>query len=134
MAQVYLLEELYLFLSAMMLLGDQYGAQLPILLSLRYAFRRVAWVRHLFFWGGFSLGIISLFVPYAPGPRLLGDLVVTLTLFPLCAWYAFLTRSQNHGEGGGALANHIEKHKKGWGIAVLGVALIHFLFPMLVLL
>ena len=137
MSQVYFLELVYLVIGSMMLLSDSHGIRFPILLSLRYAFRSIGWVRHLLIEGGFVLGVLSLCFPYEPGPAILGDLVVFLVIFPLAIWYVALARIQAHGKAGTMveeLYRIIEDHKQGFGKAVFCIAFIHFLFPMIVLL
>ena len=137
MSQVYFLELVYLTIGSMMLLSDTHGVKFPILLSLRYAFRSVSWVRHLLVEGGFILGILSIFFPYEPGPPLLGDFLVTVTIFPLVVWYIAIARRQAHGRVSGMVddaASVIERNKHGLGKAVFLIAVIHFLFPMIVLL
>lgn len=139
MSQVYFLELVYLTLSGMLLLSDSHGVKFPILLSLRYAFRQMRWYRVLMTAGGFVLGLLSMFVPYEPGPALLGDFVVTLTIFPLVVWFFSWSRQLAQRPKKGATvvdeaALVIEQNKRLCGKIVFVVAVVHFFVPMIVLL
>lgn len=137
MSQVYVLELAYLVCGGMLLLSDSHGIRYPLLLSLRYAFRTQRRVRLLLIWGGVALALLSVFVPYDPGPVLLGDLSVTATIIPLVVWYIALARKVGSGKRCPAVvedvAGYVERHKMRAGKLVLLVACVHFLVPMVVL-
>ncbi|MFA7168117.1 MAG: hypothetical protein WC096_04385 [Sphaerochaetaceae bacterium] len=138
MSQVYLLEIVYLVFGSLLLLSDSHGVKYPLLLTMRYGFRNKRWLRILLVCMGWALTILSMFVPYDPGPMFLGDLIVTVTIFNLTLWYIAMSRHPAGDDEGKTIldeaATYIERNKEILGFLVAIIACIHFLVPMLVLL
>jgi len=138
MSQMYFLEIVYLIFGSLLLLSDTHGVKYPLLLSLRYGFRNKKWLRVLLVAMGCILTILSIFVPYEPGPVFLGDLVVTITMFVLTLWYIAATRHPVGADEEKTVLDeaktYIERNKEIFGFFVAIVALVHFLVPMSVLL
>lgn len=123
MIQVYLLSVVYMILSALMMLLDSYRLKLSFLLPLRHLLITERKLRAAFFVSGLLLCILQLLFPISPGPRLLGDLAPAITALLLAFYYL--------GFDGGEVRNgKIYDSGRTNGMLLLGFTLIHFLFPM----
>lgn len=141
MIQIYILSITYLLIGAMILLSDTYGGRFSLLLSVRYLFRTKRSFQTAMILAGFFLAILLGMFPVPPGPRLLGDLFPLVNTLLLMFWYLFQTvRSspleQDKQEKSvlGATGRYVEKNKRNFGFLTLAVAVLHFLFPVSVLL
>jgi hypothetical protein len=135
MTQLFFLEIVYLLLGSFLLLSDSYGVRYPVLLSLRHLFRMNPRFRFFLILIGCVLMTLSVFLPYDPGPPLLGDLLVTLNLLFLVVWFLVKAKKVKGEETVFVEASqYVEKNMQVFGFLTMGVAVIHFLVPMSVLL
>mgnify|MGYP007111632495 CR=1 FL=1 len=135
MTQLFFLEIVYLLLGSFLLLSDSYGVRYPVLLSLRHQFRMNPRFRFFLILIGCVLMTLSVFLPYDPGPPLLGDLLVTLNLLFLVVWFLVKAKKVKGEETVFVEASqYVEKNMQVFGFLTMGVAVIHFLVPMSVLL
>lgn len=135
MTQLFFLEIVYLLLGSFLLLSDSYGVRYPVLLSLRHLFRMNPRFRFFLILIGCVLMTLSIFLPYDPGPPLLGDLLVTLNLLFLVVWFLVKAKKVKGEETVFVEASqYVEKNMQVFGFLTMGVAVIHFLVPMSVLL
>ena len=140
MIQVYLLCIAYLLLGSAFLLSDTYGLTFPLLLSLRYAFRTNASLRRILIIGGLLITLSLAFFPMDPGPWLLGDLVPMLNVFSLTLWFLYQAlrgigmKQEEQQTVLDATGLYMERNKRNVGFLTMGIAIIHFIAPQLVLL
>jgi hypothetical protein len=136
--QTYLLSILYLLLGSSYLLADSYGVRFPFLLSIRHAIRTKRSFALALVIAGAALTAALIFVPMDPGPWLLGDLLPLSNTASLTIYYLY-----HLIKGGGdetretvvrATGQYVEQNKRHVGYLTLGVALLHFLLPHLVIL
>lgn len=136
--QAYLLSILYLLLGASYLLADSYGVRFPFLLSIRHAIRTKRSLTLSLVFAGIGLSAALIFMPMDPGPWLLGDLLPLCNTASLAVYYLY-----HMIKGGGdetretvvrATGQYVEQNKRNVGYLTLGVALLHFLLPHLVIL
>jgi hypothetical protein len=138
--QFYLLAIAYLLVGSAFLLSDSFGIRFPLLLSLRFKFRNSKRLRRLLVLGGIVLAAGVGFVPFWPGPVLLGDLVPMANILALCIWYGFCayrTESLPTDDPGSVLeatGKYVERNKRFFGYLTAVVACLHFLVPGSVLL
>lgn len=124
--QIYFLSEIYLLVSAMILLADRYGFKLIILLNVRSFYMAGRRRRILFPAFGLFLTAGLLIFPVMPGPAVIGDIIPAVTVL-LCVFnfFLFLADGQNQAFSG--------KKDRVLGWIALAVAALHFLFPGIVL-
>ncbi len=140
MMQGYLLSILYLSIGAAYLLADEYGARMPVLLSLRYHFRTQRWVRLALIISGTLLTLLLVFFPIAPGPVLLGDLLPCLNILFLTLYYLHQSlsgkgdRAEQPDSVIQATGEYVESNRRYVGYVTVVVALLHFLLPQLIIL
>ncbi len=148
MFQAYFLTIGYLLLNAGLLLGDEYGGQFLLLLRLRNTVRASIPLHIVFIVLGVLLAIWKIILPIPPGPTLLGDLIPVCCLLVVVIYHVTqlhnFTKSKKRNDMQDATVNdsivftqtrsYIEIHKQNLGYLILGVALLHFLFPSAVLL
>lgn len=145
--QSYLVAVVYLIIGSGLLLVDYYGGKLLIFLRLRNALRENGKVQLLFALSGVVAALLKLAFPVSPGPPLLGDLIPAILILVLVIYslHLYVESRRNRGRGqelNGRLEQElvektgqlIETHKRNFGFFVLTCALLHFLFPQLVLL
>ena len=126
MIQVYLLSTLYMLLSSLLMLFDSYRLKLSFLLPLRHLLITEKKVRSAFFVVGLILSLLTFIFPVSPGPAFLGDLIPGFILLLLSFYYLkFKGESVKNGK--------IYDSSKSNGLLLLLFTLIHFLFPMGVL-
>ena len=147
MYQAYLLTISYLLINAGLLLGDEYGGQFLILLRLRNTVKSSLPVHIVLIVFGFLLAVWKIIFPISPGPVLLGDLFCAFCLLVMAVYHMTqlkVFRKTKKGNSPSSEATdspifqktgtYIEKHKRNLGYLLLGVSVLHFLFPSAVLL
>lgn len=127
MAQIYLLSVLFLFVSAGLLLVDKYGNILLVLINLKNAFQAHKWLRIGFLIAGCILALGLTFFPMEPGPAMLGDLLPAANIVILVLYFL-----RQLGKDGTEV-QYNDSRKIALGFITLGIAVIHFLFPGIVL-
>ncbi|MCR4676744.1 MAG: hypothetical protein K5634_05905 [Sphaerochaetaceae bacterium] len=128
MAQFYLFCELYLLLWSAVLLSYRYGSSFIILINIRSLFEQSRRNRKISIIAGVIIALGLCFLPIDPGPAFLGDLIPTLTIVALLIWQVFKPVDQIDGystDKNGCVTG-------GWFCLI--VAVIHLLFPSIVLL
>ena len=126
MVHIYFLSEIYLIFSAAVLLADRYGMHLIFLLNARSFYLTGRKKRIVFPLIGLLLMVGLLFFPIEPGPIIIGDLMPAMMILVL-VFNFFLSLS------GGESENFSGKKDYILGILALAVALLHFLFPSIVI-
>ncbi len=126
MIQLYVLTLIYLFFSASMSLYDSYRRLFSFTFSFRHRVYESRKVRYLMVLSGVLLSILNFLLPQSPGPIFLGNLVPALACLYVAYYYIRV------GKGGSADA--ILNPSPVKGIVLMVIALLHFLFPFLVLL
>ena len=125
MLQTYLLCQVYLLISAGLLLSDLTWSKLLFLVSLRSrvdADRKTQLVLKL---AGFVTCLLLLAFPANPGPRGLGDALPALCCLMLSVLYVSMYRKDGNG---------VDKKKQhAAGRTALAVFAVHMLLPFLVL-
>lgn len=127
MAQIYLLSVLFLFISAGLLLVDKYGNILLVLINLKTFFVDHKWFRIGYLIAGCVLALGLSFFPMDPGPAMLGDIIPAANIVILVLYFVRqMGKEENE-------VRYNDNTKIALGFATLGVAIIHFLFPGIVL-
>ena len=127
MIQFYLLSVVYLVLSAGLLLVDRFGASLLLLINLKtfYTSRKaipIVWISV-----GLAIAAAIVFFPISPGPIVLGDMLpaASIVLVDL-----YLMSRVGKPE---SVEDYNNGKRNALGFFALGVALIHFLVPWIVI-
>ncbi len=128
MAQVYFLSILYLFFSSCLLLVDKYGSTFLFLINLKSFYNSKKTYPVIFMITGLVISICLLLFPMDPGPVILGDFLPAITIL-IVVFYFF---HQSHKNEPDIIVVNNEK-RNALGFIALGVAIIHFLFPFLVI-
>jgi len=127
MFQIFVLTELYLFLSACYLLSDRQGVRILLLINLKTAIdggkKGKLWILIT----GIVLVIGMCLLPMDPGPMFLGDFLPVFNIVVLLFYYVKRFSSPE-------TRKLVNKKRDALGYATLAVALIHFLFPTAVIL
>ncbi len=148
MFQAYLLTISYLLMNAGILLGDEYGGQYLLLLRLRNTIRNSIPIHIVLIIVGLLLAAWNIAFPIPPGPVLLGDFFPIICLLILVVYHikqlGSLHKTRKNNINLSVALNetamfdktgtYIEKHKRNLGYFMLGVSIVHFLFPSAVLL
>ena len=126
MIQFYLLSVLYLVLASGLLLVDKYGSRLFFLINLKtfYNSKKSTQIICLIVGALILLGVI--FFPVNPGPMVLGDLLPAVNLAIVLLY--FLRKV-----GKTDIVDYNNEKRNALGFITLGVALIHLLFPGIVI-
>ena len=126
MIQFYLLSVLYLVLASGLLLVDKYGSRLFFLINLKtfYNSKKITQIICLSVGALILLGVV--FFPVNPGPMVLGDLLPAINLAIVLLY--FLKRV-----GKADIVDYNNEKRNALGFITLGVALIHLLFPSIVI-
>jgi len=126
MVQFYLLSVLYLVLASGLLLVDKYGTSFFFLINLKtfYNSKKLTQIICLSVGAVILLGII--FFPVEPGPMVLGDILPAATLAIVLLY--FLRKV-----GKTDIVDFNNEKRNALGFITLGVALVHFLFPNIVI-
>ena len=122
MAQLYLLTELFLLISAAVILADTYGASLPVLFNIKSQFLSRRVYRILGIFTGLALAVGLCIFPMGAGPVVIGD--------PLPVVVLILIETRlvvPHGKKTILPGNWL-------GFLSLGTAVVHFIMPKIVIL
>ena len=124
--QFYLLSVLYLVLASGLLLVDKYGTSFFFLINLKtfYNSKKLTQIICLSVGAVILVGVIVF--PVAPGPMVLGDLLPAVNLAIVILY--FLRKI-----GKTDIVDFNNEKRNALGFITLGVALIHFLFPTIVI-
>ena len=127
MVQFYLLSVLFLILSAGLLLVDKYGTTFLFLINLKtfYTSRKIVRVVYLIL--GLLIAVAIVVFPISPGPVILGDVLPAANIVIVLLYFL---KNMNKVEG---VLEYNNGKRNALGFVTLGVALIHFLFPGIVI-
>lgn len=126
MFQVFILSEIYMLVSAAILLADRYGVHMILLINIRSFYLDGRKRQILFPVAGLLLTAGLLFFPVSPGPMILGDLLPAVTVLILVFNFTVVLASGDRVTSA-ALKNRL------LGTFALITACLHFLFPSIVL-
>ena len=126
MIQFYLLSVLYLVLASGLLLVDKYGTSVFFLINIKnfYNAKKSTQIICLVVGAVIMLGII--FFPVNPGPMVLGDLLPAVNLAIVLFYFV-------RKVGKTDIVDFNNEKRNALGFITLGVALIHLLFPSIVI-
>ena len=126
MIQFYLLSVLYLVLASGLLLVDKYGSTVFFLINLKtfYNSKKLIQIICLSVGAVILLGVI--FFPVNPGPMVLGDLLPAINLALVLFYFV-------RKVGKTDIVDYNNEKRNALGFITLGVALIHLLFPSIVI-
>ncbi|MBR4427307.1 MAG: hypothetical protein IKS77_06350 [Spirochaetales bacterium] len=126
MIQFYLLSVLYLVLASGLLLVDKYGSTVFFLINLKtfYNSKKLIQIICLSVGAVILLGVI--FFPVNPGPMVLGDLLPAINLAVVLFYFV-------RKVGKTDIVDYNNEKRNALGFITLGVALIHLLFPSIVI-
>ena len=126
MIQFYLLSVLYLVLASGLLLVDKYGSTVFFLINLKtfYNSRKLIQIICLSVGAVILLGVV--FFPVSPGPMVLGDLLPAINLAVVLFYFV-------RKVGKTDIVDFNNEKRNALGFITLGVALIHLLFPSIVI-
>ena len=126
MIQFYLLSILYLVLASGLLLVDKYGSTVFFLINLKtfYNSKKLIQIICLSVGAVILLGVI--FFPVNPGPMVLGDLLPAINLALVLFYFV-------RKVGKTDIVDYNNEKRNALGFITLGVALIHLLFPSIVI-
>lgn len=126
MIQFYLLSVLYLVLASGLLLVDKYGSTVFFLINLKtfYNSKKLIQIICLSVGAVILLGVV--FFPVNPGPMVLGDLLPAINLAIVIFYFM-------RKVGKTDIVDYNNEKRNALGFITLGVALIHLLFPSIVI-
>ena len=126
MIQFYLLSVLYLVFASGLLLVDKYGSTVFFLINLKtfYNSKKLTQIICLAVGAVILLGVI--FFPVSPGPMVLGDLLPAINLAVVLFYFM-------RKVGKTDIVDYNNEKRNALGFITLGVALIHLLFPSIVI-
>ena len=126
MIQFYLLSVLYLVLASGLLLVDKYGSMVFFLINLKtfYNSKKLTQIICLSVGAVIMLGVV--FFPVEPGPMVLGDLLPAVNLAVVLLYFV-------RKVGKTDIVDLNNEKRNALGFITLGVALIHLLFPGIVI-
>ena len=127
MIQFYLLSVVYLVLSAGLLLVDRFGASFLLLINLKTFYTSKKAIPIIWISAGLLIAAAIVFFPISPGPIVLGDMLpaAAIVLVDL-----YLVSRLGKTE---SVEDYNNGKRNALGYFTLGVALIHFLFPWIVI-
>lgn len=128
MVQFYLLSVLYLVLAAGLLLVDRYGTHFLFLINLKTFFKSRKSIQIASILSGFAIAAGLVFFPVAPGPMVIGDLLPAINIVIVIIYHL-----NGIGKETDSVVYYNNGKRNALGFATLGVALIHFLFPGIVI-
>ncbi len=152
MIQFYVLALVFMLYGAAVLLADEYGEKVNILLRIKETYSISQTFSIVLIVLTAVVGILKLISPISPGPVVIGDFLPAINLISLAVFFAFdLAKKQKKPDGDQGNSSDSEdvfadsnpiskvqtfyyKNKKILGFTTLGIALFHFLFPGAVLL
>ena len=126
MIQFYLLSVVYLVLASGLLLVDKYGSMVFFLINLKtfYNSKKLTQIICLSVGAVIMLGVV--FFPVEPGPMVLGDLLPAVNLAVVLLYFV-------RKVGKTDIVDFNNEKRNALGFITLGVALIHLLFPSIVI-
>jgi len=127
MVQFYLLSVLFLVLSSGLLLVDKYGTTFLFLINLKTLYTTRKAVRFSFLICGLLIAAAIVVFPISPGPVILGDVLPAANIILVILYFL-----KNMGKSEGVVEYNNGK-RNALGFVTLGVAVIHFLFPAIVI-
>lgn len=127
MVQFYLLSVLFLILSAGLLLVDKYGTTFLFLINLKTLYTSHKVVRFSFLIIGLLIAAAITIFPISPGPVILGDVLPASNIILVILYFL-----KNLGKNE-TVVEYNNGKRNALGFVTLGVALIHFLFPSIVI-
>lgn len=127
MVQFYLLSVVFLILSAGLLLVDKYGTTFLFLINLKTLYTSRKAVRFSFLISGLLIAVAIIVFPISPGPAILGDVLPAANIILVILYFL---RKMGKNEG---VVEYNNGKRNALGFVTLGVALLHFLFPAIVI-
>ena len=126
MIQFYLLSVVYLVLASGLLLVNKYGSMVFFLINLKtfYNSKKLTQIICLSVGAVILLGVV--FFPVDPGPMVLGDLLPAVNLAIVLFYFV-------RKVGKTDIVDFNNEKRNALGFITLGVALIHLLFPGIVI-
>ena len=126
MVQFYLLSVIYLVLAAGLLLVDKYGAKLLFLINIKNYINSNVFVKYVLIAIGILIALALVFFPIAPGPVILGDILPAVTIIIVLI---YLIKHLGKMD-----VEYNNKKRNTLGFITLGIAIVHFLAPAIVIL
>ncbi len=127
MVQFYLLSIVYLVISAGLLLVDKYGTELLFLINLKTFYNSKKTIQFVYITIGFLTAVGLVLFPIEPGPMVIGDLLPAANIVVVLIYLI-----KNFGKAEDVVEFNNEK-RNALGFITLGVALVHFVFPWIVI-
>jgi hypothetical protein len=127
MVQFYLLSIVYLVISAGLLLVDKYGTEMLFLINLKTFYNSKKSIQLTYITIGFLTALGLVLFPIEPGPIVIGDILPAANIVVVLI---FLIK--NFGKAEDVVEFNNEK-RNALGFITLGVALVHFVFPWIVI-
>ena len=127
MVQFYLLSVLFLVLSAGLLLVDKYGTTFLFLINLKTLYTSHKLVRTVYLVSGLLIAAAIVAFPISPGPVILGDVLPAANIVIVLL---YLLKNMNKMD---TVLEYNNGKRNALGFATLGVAVVHFLFPGIVI-
>ena len=127
MVQFYLLSIVYLVISAGLLLVDKYGTEMLFLINLKTFYNSKKSIQLTYITIGFLTALGLVLFPIEPGPMVIGDILPAANIVVVLI---FLIK--NFGKAEDVVEFNNEK-RNALGFLTLGVALVHFVFPWIVI-
>lgn len=127
MLQIYVLTELFLVLSSFYLLSERLGARFLLLINLRNTINSNKKIKYGIIIAGLCITLGLCLLPMDPGPMVIGDFLPELNILILLLYFSRCFFSSHSVE------SFVNKKRDTLGYVTLCIALIHFLFPQIVL-
>ena len=149
MIQLYFITMVTLILSVMVFYSDYYGWKYVLLLKVRNAIESNSTITIISIVFVSIIMLLNIFLPISPGPILLGEFLVVLSLLIFLVYLIIILNSQskkkeenkedeNLKRNGVNMMERthslIETHKRNIGIFITIITILHLLFPQGVLL
>lgn len=128
MPQVYFISVVYLVLASCLLLVDKYGPSMLFLINLQSFYRSRKQYPVIFIVIGLVVAAALVFSPMDPGPMVLGDFIPALTTLVVVFYFLRVYNSKSD-----SVVSFNDAKRNALGYVSLGVAVLHFLFPSIVL-
>ncbi len=129
MVQAYFVSVVYLLFASCLLLVDKYGSRMLFLINLQSFYNSKKQIPIIFMVLGFLLAVVLVIKPMEPGPMVLGDFIPAVNILVLIFYFL-----KNYNKGSGDVVHFNNPKKNALGYVTLGVSVIHFMFPKIVLL
>ncbi len=130
MMQFWFITIIFLIYTSLLLLTPQYGVLFPILLNMReFLLNKKIWLIIVTI-SAYFLTFVNCFFPNIPGPFLLGDLFVTISLLISSIWYTMLLIDKDKNN---ILTQERKRLYVKFALLNLVIALLHFILPNWVL-